>query len=47
MSGVAVAAEGLRVTLGAGEVLHGIDVALPSGRWTAVWSCALGAPSQA
>ena len=36
MSGVAVAAEGLRVTLGAGEVLHGIDVALPSGRWTAV-----------
>jgi iron complex transport system ATP-binding protein len=36
VSGVAVAAEGLRVTLGASEVLHGIDLALAAGRWTAV-----------
>jgi iron complex transport system ATP-binding protein len=36
MSGAAVAAEGLRVTLGAKEVLHGVDLALAAGRWTAV-----------
>ncbi len=32
----AVACQGLRVRLGEREVLHGIDLALPSGRWTAV-----------
>jgi iron complex transport system ATP-binding protein len=33
---VALAARDLRVALGGREVLHGIDVALPAGRWTAV-----------
>ena len=32
----ALAASGLRMRLGAREVLHGIDVTLPRGRWTAV-----------
>ena len=36
MSDVAIACRGLRVALGEREVLHGIDVALPAGRWTAV-----------
>jgi iron complex transport system ATP-binding protein len=33
---VALLADGLRVTLGGTEVLHGIDLALPAGRWTAI-----------
>jgi iron complex transport system ATP-binding protein len=33
---VALLADGLRVTLGGIEVLHGIDLALPAGRWTAI-----------
>jgi len=33
---IAIAARGLHVALGAREVLHGIDLALPAGRWTAV-----------
>jgi iron complex transport system ATP-binding protein len=33
---VALAAKDLRVALGGREVLHGIDVSLPAGRWTAV-----------
>lgn len=32
----ALAARGLRVSLGGREVLHGLDVVLPAGRWTAV-----------
>jgi iron complex transport system ATP-binding protein len=32
----ALSAQGLRVALGGREVLHGIDVSLPAGRWTAV-----------
>ena len=32
----ALAAQGLRVTLGGREVLHGLDFSLPAGRWTAV-----------
>lgn len=32
----ALAARGLRVSLDGREVLHGLDVALPAGRWTAV-----------
>ena len=36
MSQAALQAEGLRVTLGGAEVLHGIDLALPAGRWTAI-----------
>jgi iron complex transport system ATP-binding protein len=32
----ALAASGLRVHLGQREVLHGLDLALPQGRWTAV-----------
>lgn len=32
----ALAARGLRVALGGREVLHGVDVTLPAGRWTAV-----------
>ncbi|HYE40292.1 MAG TPA: ABC transporter ATP-binding protein [Ramlibacter sp.] len=32
----ALAARGLRVALGGREVLHGVDVSLPAGRWTAV-----------
>jgi iron complex transport system ATP-binding protein len=34
--GVAVAAEGLRVHLGGNEILHGVDVELCAGRWTAI-----------
>jgi iron complex transport system ATP-binding protein len=33
---VALAAEGLRVRLGAIEALRGIDLAVPAGRWTAI-----------
>jgi iron complex transport system ATP-binding protein len=33
---IALLADGLRVTLGGAEVLHGIDLALPAGRWTAI-----------
>ena len=33
---VALEAVGLRVRLGDAEVLHGIDLALPAGRWTSV-----------
>lgn len=32
----ALACQGLRVSLGGREVLHGVDVSLPAGRWTAV-----------
>ncbi len=32
----ALEASGLRVRLGTAEVLHGIDVALPAGRWTSI-----------
>lgn len=32
----ALACRDLRVALGGGQVLHGIDLALPAGRWTAV-----------
>ncbi len=34
--GVALRAEGLRVSLDGAEVLHGIDLALPTARWTAI-----------
>jgi iron complex transport system ATP-binding protein len=33
---VALEARGLRVALGGNEVLRGIDVSLPQGRWTAI-----------
>lgn len=33
---VALACSGLRVTLGGREVLHGVDLQLPAGRWTAL-----------
>jgi iron complex transport system ATP-binding protein len=33
---IALHAEGLRVALGGTQVLHGVDLALPAGRWTAV-----------
>ena len=36
MNAPALACAGLRVTLGEREVLHGIDLAFPAGRWTAV-----------
>jgi len=36
VSAVALSARGLRVALGGVEVLHGIDLALPAGRWTAI-----------
>ena len=36
MSGAAILAKDLRATLGRKEVLRGIDLAVPSGRWTAV-----------
>lgn len=36
MSDVALQCEGLRVSLDGREVLHGITLALPAGRWTAV-----------
>lgn len=32
----AICARGLRVRLGGVEILHGVDLALPTGRWTAV-----------
>jgi len=32
----ALEAQGLRVRLGDAEILHGIDVALPAGKWTAI-----------
>ena len=32
----AIEARGLRVRLGDAEVLHGIDLALPAGRWTSI-----------
>jgi len=34
--GIAIEARGLRVRLGAVEVLHGVDLALRRGRWTSV-----------
>ncbi len=36
MTAVALSASGLRVALGGVEILHGIDLALPAGRWTAI-----------
>ena len=36
MSSHALAAEGLSVSLGATEVLHGIDLRIPAGRWTCI-----------
>ena len=36
MSAVALSAQGLRVALGGVEILHGIDLVLPAGRWTAI-----------
>jgi iron complex transport system ATP-binding protein len=36
VSAIALAADGLRVSLGGTEILHGIDVNLPAGRWTAI-----------
>lgn len=36
MSAQAFEARGVRVALGAREVLHGVDLQLPAGRWTAV-----------
>jgi iron complex transport system ATP-binding protein len=33
---IALLADGLRVSLGGTEVLHGIDLALPAGLWTAI-----------
>ena len=36
MNAPALACNGLHVTLGEREVLHGITLALPAGRWTAV-----------
>ncbi len=35
-AGVALQAQGLRVRLGGVEVLHGVDLSVPSGRWTAI-----------
>ena len=36
MSTLALSARGLRVRLGAAEVLHGMDLDLPAGRWTSI-----------
>ena len=36
MSDMALVAQGLRVSLGGAEVLHGVGLALPAGRWTAI-----------
>src|SRR5690606_4892982 len=33
---IALQCNGLHVTLAGREVLHGVDLALPAGRWTAV-----------
>jgi iron complex transport system ATP-binding protein len=36
VNGIAVAADRLRVSLGGTEILHGVGVQLPAGRWTAI-----------
>ncbi len=36
MSAAALSCRALRVALGGTEILHGIDLSLPAGRWTAV-----------
>jgi iron complex transport system ATP-binding protein len=36
MSAVAVHASGVKACLGGTEILHGIDLALPAGRWTSI-----------
>ena len=36
MTALALQARGIRATLGAVEVLHGLDLALPAGRWTCI-----------
>jgi iron complex transport system ATP-binding protein len=36
MSAAALRARGLQVSLGQGSVLHGIDLALPAGRWSCI-----------
>ena len=36
MSAVALQTLGVRAALGGAEVLHGIDLALPAGRWTSI-----------
>jgi iron complex transport system ATP-binding protein len=36
MSSIAVHAQSVRASLGHVEVLHGIDIALPAGRWTSI-----------
>jgi iron complex transport system ATP-binding protein len=36
VNAVALSARGLRVALGGTEILHGIDLALPAGRWSAI-----------
>jgi iron complex transport system ATP-binding protein len=36
VTGPAFTARDLRVTLGGREILHGIDLVLPAGRWTAI-----------
>ena len=36
MSQMALRAQNIRVTLGAHEVLHGIDLSLPQGQWTSI-----------
>jgi ABC-type cobalamin/Fe3+-siderophores transport system ATPase subunit len=36
VSAIALAAQGLVVQLGAAEVLHGIDLSIPAGRWTCI-----------
>jgi iron complex transport system ATP-binding protein len=33
---IALQADGVRVTLGGAEVLHGVTLALPAGRWTTI-----------
>lgn len=36
MSAIAIRAQSIRARLGFAEVLHGIDLSLPAGRWTSV-----------
>jgi iron complex transport system ATP-binding protein len=36
MNSPAFSVRGLRVTLGGREILHGMDLAIPAGRWTAI-----------
>ncbi len=36
MSQMALRAQNIRVTLGAHEVLHGVDLSLPQGQWTSI-----------